>query len=170
MVKKLKNSIKKPIVSKSVILEVFKDQRTQMTRALNEEAVQQLIINMIKEIETDKSIIKIKQLYEKWGINPNEFVRLREKIEDVEMAYQFCMMMLGNRREVAGLSGDLNPGMIERSMPHYDDDWKKLVEWRAGLQSKTNDGYQNITVQMSPIPNSDLVPIKKSESIDVEEE
>ena len=166
MVKKLKNSIKKPLVTKSVINEVFKDQRTGLDRLLNEVAVQKLIKDMIEDVESNDNLLTLRQIYTKFGILPTEFDRLREKSEDVENAFKFCKMIISIRRECGALQGKLNAGLIERSMPMYDDDWKKLVEWRADLQSKTAQGYQTINVQMNPIPNSDLVPVRKVESID----
>lgn len=166
MKKKEKISIKDQVVSKSV-KELFVDQRSQLLRTLNEESIQELAKDIIKWVDKDTDMLKFGQIYEKIGILPKEFDRLAEKYPSIKRAREFCILIFGNRREVRGLRNELNAGLVATSMPLYDEDWKNLIMWKADLSTKNQQGYQNIVVQMAPIPNSDLVSHKKSESVDV---
>lgn len=170
MVKKTKNSIKAPLVTKSVYSDLFTDQRTRLSTRLNEESIMNLGIDIIKWIREDEDIVTFEEIYARLGILPSEFKRLRDKYPKLDEAAQFCMVLLSIRRHKGGLTGKYNASMVSFTQPMYNQEWKALVEWRAGLQSKNNDGHQTINVHMDAIPNSELVPHKKSESITVEKE
>jgi len=170
MVKKTKNSIKAPLVTKSAYSDLFTDQRTKLSMRLNEESILHLSMDIIKWVEEDPDLLTMEEIYSKLGILPFEFLRLRSKYQDLDNAAKFCLMLLSIRRHKGGMTGKYSPAMVNFTQPMYSEEWKTLVEWRAGLQSKNNDGYQTINVQMTPIPNSDLVPHKKSESLTVEKE
>lgn len=169
MVKKTKNSTKAPIVTKSVYSELFTDQRTRLDTRLNEESIMNLSMDIIKWVENDPELLIMEEIYARLGILSAEFQRLRDKYKVLENAAKFCLMLLSIRRHKGGLTGKYNASMVNFTQPMYSDEWKALIEWRAGLQSKNNDGYQTINVQMNPVPNSDLVPIKKSESLSIKE-
>ena len=81
----------------------------------------------------------------------------------MEIAYRAALQIIGDRREVGGLKKKLDPGMISTTMPHYDQDWKDLAEWRSKLTKDEQEGKGNVTIVMEKFPNSDLVPEKKSE-------
>ncbi len=166
MKKKVKNSIKEQVVSKSV--KVFNlDKRLQLLPKLNEESVTQLANDIMKWACDEEGILKFTQIYLRLGILPMEFHRLAEKYPELARARDFARMAIGTRREIGGLKHEFNAGMITMSMPIYDEEWKEVIAWRADLSTKNQQGYQNIVVQMAPIPSSDLVSVKKSESLNV---
>ena len=169
MKKKIKNSIKDNKSIKTVAALVFTDQRTQITRAINEDAIQKLCIELVKRVDQDENILCMEQIYHWLGVLPMEFERMCDKSEDLRRAYEFCLMTLSIRRQNGATTGKYKEATINFSMPLYNKKWKDLVIWKADLQSKTAAGYQTINVQMASIPNSDLVPVKKSESVDVGE-
>lgn len=170
MVKKIKTNIKKQLVTKSVYSDLFTDQRTRLSTRLNEESIMNLGMDIIKWIREDDDVLTFEEIYVRLGILPSEFQRLRDKYQKLDDAAQFCMVLLSVRRHKGGMIGKYNASMVNFTQPMYNQEWKKHVEWRAGLQAKNNDGYQTINVQMAPIPNSDLVPMKKSESLTVEKD
>lgn len=155
-----------------MVADVFVDRRTHLTKKINEESIRDLSLLIVKWIEEDERIVKMPQIYAKLGILPMDFYRIKEKYEDLQHAYQFGLMLLGIRRELKGLENEMNPGMISYTMAHYDDVWKELAEWRAQLQAKNQQqqSASNFVIQMNPIQDSSLVPVKKSESVTVEKE
>lgn len=86
---------------------------------------------------------------EKWPI-------LKEAVEDARLT-------IAGRREIGGLTGKYNAGLISHSMYIYDKDWKEMYEWKAKLAKKEDDKPTTIVVQMPSIPQSNLVPEKKDE-------
>lgn len=170
MVKKRKNNIEKFAVTNG-ISDLYTDQWNQVPRMLNEEKVDQLARDMMTYIKNNNELIKMNQVLEKFGMLPPDFYRLCEKFKKLDAVRQFGLLIFGNRREAGGITNRYNAMFVRSTMSHYDQDFVKDEERRANLQAKKDSGYSLFNyIEIPAIPNSDLVPVKKSESVDVGEE
>lgn len=82
----------------------------------------------------------------KKGIHKGTYYRWLEVCDILKKAHEFALMVIGDEREVGGLKRKLDPGMVIKTMAHYDEDWRKLEEWRSKMGEGKSVG--NITVRM----------------------
>lgn len=116
--------------------------------------------------KTDSLVLS--DFYNDLGITLSTFQGWLEKHECLSIAHKYAKRKVGNRREKGGLTKKLDSGMVERSMPMYEDSqsinsWTELKEWSTKLNEKEQD-RQNQVVVMPIYPNSDIVPKKDNEN------
>jgi hypothetical protein len=90
-----------------------------------------------------------------------EYVRKNKRLKE---AHEFALMALGARREKGALKNKLNAQTANFMMPHYDPNWKAMVEWRKEVskpEEHATSAATQVIVKMEPFPPSDLVPEKK---------
>lgn len=112
--------------------------------------------------------LKLTQFFQSRHIDMCNLYRDREKqngwldkSEYLKEAHRYVMMVLGTRREIGALKREYDSGMVRTTMPHYDNIWKELEAWRSTLK-EPSVGTGNITVEMTPSPNVESVPERKS--------
>lgn len=80
-----------------------------------------------------------------------KFKGLRENYPNLQEAYEYVLMILGNRREkMAIFNREIYQAPLFFMMPHYDEDWDNQIARRAALRkdSKLGQGNANVTVLM----------------------
>lgn len=72
-----------------------------------------------------------------------------ERNENLMTAHLFVLEVIGNRREIGALTKKLDSSIVSFTMPHYDSEWKQLVEWRSSLREKEKkQEASNFVIQM----------------------
>lgn len=130
-------------------------------------AIERLAMELSNWAINNEEAIKLSQFYLKKGINPADFFRWMEWCPELKLAHDLALTALGNRRELAGLTKKFDSGMVSFTMPFYDEQWRKNIEWRSHLKSKEaeqagSNGPQIVVLER--YPDSELVP-KKPESV-----
>ena len=130
----------------------------------SKEYLETLGFELVEYVEKDPEVFKIKQFLALKRIPSSTYYEWLDQNEFLMTCHEFALMILGNRREGWAIQDNLNGPMLERSMPHYDDEWKKLHEWRAALTKGPEGQTGNITVVLDAVPSSPLVPEKPKDS------
>lgn len=111
---------------------------------------------------TDNDADKLNEFYVTEKIHKKSFYRWMEKSNALKRAHELAMMAIGNRREKNGLRRIYDSGMISKSMPIYDEDWKALEEWRSKMTKEENAGNEQKVVIIEKFPDSPEVKPKRT--------
>lgn len=102
---------------------------------------------------------KMSQFYLAKGINNRDFARWCETHENLKIAKEAALVLIGNRREIGGLKKKLDTNIVISSMAKYDPEWKELAEWRAGLKAENeNKAETKIIVMEQYNPPAEIKP------------
>lgn len=109
----------------------------------------ELARDLVQWAQHDEEAIKLEQFLCLRCIQRKVWDDWLFRSEELQEAAEFAKMLLGTRREVAGLKRQLDPGIVAFTMPTYDPAWKELLAWKASLQDKDrNQQAQNFIIQM----------------------
>ena len=81
--------------------------------------------------------LTIHGFYLEKGLCPETYKKLVATYPIIGMAHEFAMMAIGDRRERGALTYKYDAKFVMYSMPMYDEEWKKLEEWKANLKHET---------------------------------
>lgn len=149
--------------AKIELLEEYYNYNTWSLIPISKSTLERLRENAIKWAIFDDKALKIKQFLILNGITQSTWDRWRNKHTEIQEAHEIMLMAIGNRREEGLLTRKFDNGSTMFTMPHYDDDWKKLCEWRAKLAQKENAVSGSQIVVIEKAPSSPLVPERKTE-------
>jgi hypothetical protein len=126
----------------------------------NEEILKKVAEELIRWAISEPDALKIAQFYVKRGIPRSTFYHWALINESFKKALEMAKEAIGNRREIGGLMRVYDSSIVHATMPMYDDEWKRLHEWRAQTKMAANepDGPRIIVIDRSP--STDLVPEK----------
>jgi hypothetical protein len=161
MVRKIKNNDSTIGTSKAPKFQFdeYRNMSTFRKIPVNNVHLDELAQELCQWVVANKDAITMEDFFEYKFMNKDAFKRLKEKNANLQEAYTFALMILGNRRQRGGLKKELDSGMVSYTMPHYDDEWKKLAEWRAALKHKEEEKNQAPTVYViERFPETDEVP------------
>lgn len=144
------------------VLEIFKDHRTRAQRYINEQSLEEMA-DLICQKAHEPEIVTILQIIIYFGVYEREYYRIVQKYKVLTEAHDYAMTVLAAKRELGAIRDGLNVNMTRYSMPMYSEKWKEVAEFYAQLSKQSQEGSQQIVVQMQPIPSSDLVPPKETE-------
>jgi len=82
------------------------------------------------------------------GISRTSFDSLCERNKVLKEARQVVRMIFGNRRELGAINRKYDAATVAFMMPHYDQDWKDMVEWKSKLKNEDQANKGNITIVM----------------------
>lgn len=114
--------------------------------------IEEVARRLLEWVEQDKDAVIFSEFLQKHKIGWTTWDRWKKRSPKLREANEFALMCIGNRREKNGLTRKFDPGMVQRSMPHYSQDWKILTEWYAKTKEDVAQQGTNITVKMEPIP------------------
>jgi hypothetical protein len=127
---------KKP---KVVLFEEYQCMSSWRMKPVTETTISRLAEAGIQWAITDERAIKINQFLQMNGIHRTQWERWKDNFPLLQKASDYMVMVLGNRRELGLLERKYEPGSTTYMMPHYDEDWHKIVEWRSSLVKKDSD-------------------------------
>lgn len=136
---------------------------TGLDKPMNEAGIERLAKEVVEWARSNPDALKISQFYLDFGIPRSLWNDWCQKWPLLRQANDFAKEVIGNRRENGALNNKLNPSMVSFTMPIYDEDWKEESVRRASLKDGSSEAKTTVHVTMSPIPNSSLVPERKSD-------
>lgn len=103
----------------------------------------------------------ITEFYLSKGLTQQTYNRLVIKYDFLKEAHETTMRRLGERLWGRAVDNEANWKPVQFMLHNYAPEFKEANEYHYELNKKTEGSkYQPITVIMTPIPNSDLVPEK----------
>ena len=130
-------------------MEDYQDFFTHRMHPVNQAFLDRLGAELIEYAETTKTIFRLEWFFTQKRIAPQTAREWASKNESFAKTYAIAKYVLGMRREDKGLRKEFDSSMISATMPLYDEDWKKLLEWKALMAEKTN-APSTVIVQMEP--------------------
>jgi hypothetical protein len=79
-----------------------------------------------------------------------------KRCPDLQDAWDIAVERIGERREVKGLKGEYNPGLVERTMPLYNKKYRALRKEMSNKADSTGSG-QTVIVLRDKMPETDMV-------------
>ncbi len=156
--RKVTNKVQKPTEPFFDYLDTF----TFKMKPMSIEGIERIASDIVNWARNNDDALKIAQFWNDRGINHQDFYRWMKWSPALKSAHETTMSILGTRREIGAIQKKFDSGMISFTMPFYDEDWKKNVEWRSSMKAKEASEQNNETkiVVIEKIPDSPLVPNK----------
>jgi hypothetical protein len=99
----------------------------------------------------DIKAYKLSAFYVNKGIHPRDFDRWCATHERLQLAKEAALILIGNRREDGAIEKRYDTSIVNRTMPMYDIEWKRFVEWYSKLKAESEGkGLGNVTVIIPP--------------------
>jgi len=136
---------------------------TGLMKPMNEAGINRLADEVTDWARNNVDALKLSQFYLHKGISRKVWFEWCDRWPRLQQATDAAKEMIGNRREIGALKHELNYGPVSFTMPFYDPEWKDESVRRAALKDVNSEAKSSISVTMYPIPNSNLVPEKKSD-------
>lgn len=111
--------------------------------------------NTLRPVWTDEKIAKTCGQLEKWSKNEDSLTMLQYSAEygepqsmilnaandykDIRQAYNMAKARIGARREVLALKGEINSGLVQRSLALYNSEQKSLDIEMKKINSETEE-------------------------------
>lgn len=141
----------------------YRDIYTGAMKSMNENGINRLCDEVTDWARNDVDAFKLSQFYLHKGISRKVWLDWCHRWPRLQEATESAKELIGNRREIGAIKHELNYGPIGYTMPIYDADWKDETTRRAALKDVNSEAKSSITVTMNAIPNSNLVPDRKSD-------
>ncbi len=153
------NTIEKQKPTK-IVFDEYRDMFTLRMKPITPASLEKIGQELIEWALHDTRALKITQFFHERGIGSTTIKKWRDKHPSFDETYVYAKEVIGNRREMGGLQGEYDSGMVRSSMPIYDDEWRSTEEWRSKL--KDTSGQQgNVRVVIEQYPSTDKVPDKE---------
>lgn len=110
---------------------------TQRRDIISPRIIEEMAKCIVKWASEDKTAMKLSQYYLSRGIPGSTFRYLASKHPVLKEAVQCAKELIGNRREIGGLTNKLNANLVMSQMYKYDSSWWKGEVKRAELRAKT---------------------------------
>ncbi len=122
--------------------------------------------HIYNKYESEEDLIDLAHELVRWVQNPTSlvlagfcaqtmiphrvFYRWLNRSKELREAWEYSKEVIGVRRELGCLNGELNGLMVWRTMAMYDPQYKKLEIWRAKLRASVEEGksYPKIEITM----------------------
>lgn len=158
------SSMKKKNGTKIELLEEYYNYNSQRLIPVTMATLIRLAENAEKWAATTEKAYKIQQFLVEQGISERRWAQYCQMCPRLQEANDNMLTILGCRREAGLIERRFEPGSTIFMMPLYDDNWKKMCQWRADLKPKEGIVKAGETfVVIEKYPSSDLVPTKKEQ-------
>lgn len=108
--------------------------------------LERIALEMIEYVETTDEILRLDWFFTKRRIFPHTARQWCEANPEFKEIYQACKAVIGMRREDKGLRGEFREGLVEKTMPMYDDEYAKLLQWKSKLAKDAAEGGTKIVI------------------------
>lgn len=130
---------------------------------VSEAFLDHLATELVDWAKNDDKAIKVTQFLGLKGIHSKTFDRWRDRHPKMQDAYEYALMVIGDRRESGAIYKKFDASIVSFTMPHYDKDWVKQHEWRAKLKETEQQSNETRIVVLEKYPDSPMVPKKKED-------
>lgn len=123
----------------------LKNIRETDTTWMDEKKLHRIVDEMLAFADDteDKQAIKLSVFFKRKGYYSSDVWEWQQKWPWFKKAYKFVKEHIGDRREIGALYRQLSEGMVLRSMPMYDDEWKadrkEVSDLRKEQQQQAGD-------------------------------
>lgn len=123
-------------------------------RPISERAILELARELVKWVTENNNAIRIDTFVRGKGIPNGNYYLWLKRSDVLKTAHEYARGMIASRRE--GLAAERYPSTLLFMMPAYDDDWKKMTEWRATLKAKADAAArEDVTVNIHELRMKD---------------
>jgi len=145
---------------KSPWLEDYLDCFTFKMSPVTQKFLDRVSNELITWAKTDPDAFKISQFYLDKGFQMKTYYDWVKKYPIMKTAHSQALELIGNRREIGAMQKKLDTNIVSHMMPHYDPQWKEMVQWRNKLKAEADEKSGTKIVVMERFPSSELVPNK----------
>ncbi len=148
---------------KCSLLEEYMNYTTGSKEVLTTLSIERLARELVAEVRGNEQMLKVNEFLERRGINRRTWNGWLQKYEILSEAYNFALMVLGNRREIGVLTRKFDSGSTSLLMPLYDEDWRDALALKAKFSNPEGmiDSGPKFII-MEKFPDSPLVPTRPS--------
>ena len=146
-------------LTKTYDFDEYLDMKSCSRKITSEAWAEKMARTLVDWVENNENALKMTEFYQHIGMYQTDFCILANKYPLLKKAQQYARMVIGTRREIGAITRKFDPGTTNYTMPHYDPDWREMVEWRSSLKASEGKAGDNRTqyVIIPEIPKSDLV-------------
>lgn len=114
------------------------------------------ISGLLLEWLDDPNNLTAESFYLSKKISSSTFEYWLKRCPELQEAWDIAVEVIGARREVGALTGKLNPGLVERTMPIYN---KKYYALRKEFSNKSDSAGsgQTLIVLRDKMPETEIV-------------
>ncbi len=94
---------------------------------------------LTKWAKEDENAIALTQYVAKLGVAMSTFYGWLEKSPELKRAVAIAKVHIAARREHGAMTHKFSPGPTMMMMPFYDEEHRKIVEWKSNLTQKQGD-------------------------------
>jgi len=135
--KKLKTVKRSTLKGKPTITAAWEEKYLCMNslreKPVSDDVLERWGLELLQWAINEPKAIKMSQWLTLKGLDSKTLWRFCERNDKLKAAYNRALAILGDRREAGGLERKYDSGITIFMMPHYDPDWKAMVEWKAKM-------------------------------------
>jgi len=142
-VKNIKHSTKKRMAprivdhEKTFYNEVYRDMGSLRINHINDGYLLKFALDWVDWVLDPKNdCLTLEEFYSWKRIHSTTVARWMERCEELKEAHAFVKEYLYIKRDKGAIQRKYDAGYIKYTMPNYNEDFKKLEEWRAKLSDK----------------------------------
>jgi hypothetical protein len=157
---KVEVSIAKEVSATKHVWFDYRNMYTGLMTPMNPDGIKRISTDLVQWAKESPDAYKLSQFYLERGISKPTWDMWIGRFPELLEAHNTAKMIIGNRRELGALKGELHGSVVSYTMPFYDQEWKDETVRRAALKESNSDSRTAVVVNMLPIPNSPLVPTR----------
>ena len=117
-------------------------------RFVPQSALENLADYLLDWINDNEDVMVIKMFLAEYGIDHKQFKMFSDRCAKLKEAYSIALMIIGTRRECAGLHRKIDGNLMKFNQHQYDKDWGDSEERHAKLRrdDKSNEKSINIVL------------------------
>ena len=147
----MSNTVLKPITRNRSKFDYYKHLETGEEITISQEWKNHLARDLYIWARDDIKAYKLSAFYVNKGIHPRDFDRWCASHERLQLAKEAALILIGNRREDGAIEKRYDTSIVNRTMPMYDIEWKRFVEWYSKLKAESEGkGLGTVTVIIPP--------------------
>lgn len=116
--------------------QIVRDPITWRERPITETYTDRICDDLDKWLEKDKKAKTIEEFLRDQKMTYDFYDMMRARSPRLQSMHDYAMMCLGIRREIGGLEGTLNSGLVDRSLHMYSRTYERGLEKREEVKAK----------------------------------
>ena len=115
-------------------LEDYQDMFTFDLKPISDGGLHKLASEIVHWAQNDEAALQVGAFLRKKGIPRDAYYSWVNKYPVMKRANDSVLWAIGDRREMKGMTRELDPGMIKWMMPHYDPAWMNILKLQSQLK------------------------------------
>ena len=114
------------------------------------------IASLLLEWLDNQDPVTAESFYLSRKISTSTFERWLQRCPELQEAWDIAVEVIGARRELGGLMGKLNPGLVRATMARYNKKYYELQKEMSAKSDSTGSG-QTLIVLRDKMPETEIV-------------